>query len=132
LSEVGVNDACTLTGLLAEGNSRRCTARLGDHSHSSRSHSVFTLALQVPGRQHPFSKFHLVDLAGSERAASGGSRQRKEEGANINKSLVTLGNVISSLGKSDYFLIIFLIVFEEVFDFWDLQKFSHLVSEINF
>jgi Kinesin motor domain len=100
LSEVGVSDACTLTGLLAEGNSRRCTARLGDHSHSSRSHAVFTLALQVPGRQHPFSKFHLVDLAGSEKAGSGGSRQRKEEGANINKSLVTLGNVISALGKS--------------------------------
>lgn len=46
------------------------------------------------------SKIHLVDLAGSERVAvthTSGTRLR--EGANINKSLVTLGSVISALGK---------------------------------
>ena len=42
--------------------------------------------------------FSLVDLAGSERANStGASGQRLKEGANINKSLTTLGKVISSL-----------------------------------
>jgi kinesin family protein 16B len=46
------------------------------------------------------SKIHLVDLAGSERAdASGATGVRLKEGGNINKSLVTLGNVISALGK---------------------------------
>lgn len=60
----------------------------------------------------------LVDLAGSERANStGATGQRLKEGANINKSLTTLGKVISSLaiasqdagkkgkkGKSDEFI----------------------------
>lgn len=46
------------------------------------------------------SKIHLVDLAGSERAdATGATGVRLKEGGNINKSLVTLGNVISSLGQ---------------------------------
>lgn len=46
------------------------------------------------------SKIHLVDLAGSERAdATGATGVRLKEGGNINKSLVTLGNVISSLGE---------------------------------
>lgn len=47
------------------------------------------------------SKIHLVDLAGSERAdATGATGVRLKEGGNINKSLVTLGNVISSLGQN--------------------------------
>ena len=47
------------------------------------------------------SKVHLVDLAGSERAdATGATGVRLKEGGNINKSLVTLGNVISALGGS--------------------------------
>lgn len=43
---------------------------------------------------------HLVDLAGSERAdATGATGQRLKEGAHINKSLVTLGSVISALAE---------------------------------
>lgn len=46
------------------------------------------------------SKIHLVDLAGSERAdATRTTGSRLKEGANINKSLVTLGSVISALGE---------------------------------
>lgn len=46
------------------------------------------------------SKIHLVDLAGSERAdATRANGTRLKEGATINKSLVTLGSVISALGK---------------------------------
>jgi len=46
------------------------------------------------------SKISLVDLAGSERADStGASGIRLKEGANINKSLTTLGNVISALAE---------------------------------
>lgn len=49
------------------------------------------------------SKIHLVDLAGSERAdATGATGVRLKEGGNINKSLVTLGNVISALGERNY------------------------------
>ena len=47
---------------------------------------------------HPNIVSSLVDLAGSERANStGATGQRLKEGANINKSLTTLGKVISSL-----------------------------------
>lgn len=42
----------------------------------------------------------MVDLAGSERAdATGATGQRLKEGAHINKSLVTLGSVISALSE---------------------------------
>lgn len=42
----------------------------------------------------------MVDLAGSERAdATGATGQRLKEGAHINKSLVTLGSVISALAE---------------------------------
>jgi len=46
------------------------------------------------------SKISLVDLAGSERAnATGAEGKRLKEGANINKSLTTLGKVISALAE---------------------------------
>lgn len=46
------------------------------------------------------SKISLVDLAGSERADSTGAKgTRLKEGANINKSLTTLGKVISGLAE---------------------------------
>src|ERR1700743_1952908 len=72
---------------------------------SSRSHAVFTLLL-TQKRHDPetnldtekVSRINLVDLAGSERANStGATGQRLKEGANINKSLTTLGKVISAL-----------------------------------
>ncbi|KAL4692601.1 hypothetical protein H8959_016411 [Pygathrix nigripes] len=46
------------------------------------------------------SKINLVDLAGSERADPSYCKDRITEGANINKSLVTLGIVISTLAQN--------------------------------
>ncbi|GFS03274.1 kinesin-like protein KIF16B [Elysia marginata] len=72
---------------------------------SSRSHAIFTITFTqarfldgVPSERQ--SKIHLVDLAGSERAdATGATGQRLKEGGSINKSLVSLGNVISLLAE---------------------------------
>lgn len=72
---------------------------------SSRSHAIITITFvqavfmdEMPSET--VSKIHLVDLAGSERAhATGASGDRLKEGAHINKSLVTLGSVISALAE---------------------------------
>jgi len=59
------------------------------------------------------SKISLVDLAGSERADSTGAKgTRLKEGANINKSLTTLGKVISAL--AEVVSIIYLVTWENL------------------
>uniref|UniRef100_A0A8C1N452 Kinesin-like protein KIF16B n=1 Tax=Cyprinus carpio TaxID=7962 RepID=A0A8C1N452_CYPCA len=89
--------------LMEAGNINRTTASTGMNDTSSRSHAIFTINFtqakfdaEMPSET--VSKIHLVDLAGSERAdATGATGVRLKEGGNINKSLVTLGNVISAL-----------------------------------
>ncbi|XP_061291637.1 kinesin-like protein KIF16B isoform X6 [Bos javanicus] len=89
--------------LMDAGNINRTTAATGMNDVSSRSHAIFTIKFtqakfdsEMPSET--VSKIHLVDLAGSERAdATGATGVRLKEGGNINKSLVTLGNVISAL-----------------------------------
>jgi kinesin family member 1 len=74
---------------------------------SSRSHAVFTIFFTQARHDlvtdlitEKVSKISLVDLAGSERADSTGAKgTRLKEGANINKSLTTLGKVISALAE---------------------------------
>lgn len=91
------------------GNKQRATAATGMNDKSSRSHSVFTLVMTqtktefVEEEEHDHcitSRINLVDLAGSERCTSAQtSGDRLREGASINKSLLTLGKVISSLSE---------------------------------
>ncbi|KAJ3610331.1 hypothetical protein NHX12_022424, partial [Muraenolepis orangiensis] len=88
--------------LMDTGNANRTTASTGMNDASSRSHAIFTVSFtQARFDSLPcetLSKLHLVDLAGSERAdATQATGTRLKEGANINKSLVTLGSVISAL-----------------------------------
>lgn len=71
---------------------------------SSRAHTVVTIVFDqisknATGQEtKKSSNINLVDLAGSERADStGATGDRLKEGANINKSLSALGNVISAL-----------------------------------
>uniref|UniRef100_A0A915N735 Kinesin-like protein n=1 Tax=Meloidogyne javanica TaxID=6303 RepID=A0A915N735_MELJA len=91
--------------LMDAGNKARTVAATNMNSTSSRSHAIFTIVLTQ--REHvndldteKVSKISLVDLAGSERADSTGAEgQRLKEGANINKSLTTLGLVIKKLAE---------------------------------
>uniref|UniRef100_A0A7N8XIU5 Kinesin-like protein KIF14 n=1 Tax=Mastacembelus armatus TaxID=205130 RepID=A0A7N8XIU5_9TELE len=96
-------------GWLELGNKQRATAATGMNDKSSRSHSVFTLVMTqtktefVEGEEHEHSitsRINLVDLAGSERCNSAQTTgDRLREGASINKSLLTLGKVISALSE---------------------------------
>ncbi|XP_053737269.1 kinesin-like protein KIF14 [Synchiropus splendidus] len=98
-----------IKGWLELGNKQRATAATGMNDKSSRSHSVFTLVMTqtkteyVEGEEHDHSitsRINLVDLAGSERCNSAQtSGDRLREGASINKSLLTLGKVISALSE---------------------------------
>ncbi|XP_032786590.2 kinesin-like protein KIF16B isoform X2 [Daphnia magna] len=106
LSRHTVEDAAAALGLLKEGVERRSSAATQKNGHSSRSHAVFTVhctAAWVTGEGLPretVAKLHLVDLAGSERASCNPvSRLRLKEGALINKSLASLGNVINALAE---------------------------------
>ncbi|XP_034537393.1 uncharacterized protein kif16bb isoform X2 [Notolabrus celidotus] len=106
LSKHVVNNHSDMECLINLGNASRTTASTGMNDCSSRSHAIFTISFtqawfesELP--RETLSKIHLVDLAGSERAdATGTKGSRLKEGANINKSLVTLGSVISALAVS--------------------------------
>ncbi|XP_041904044.1 stAR-related lipid transfer protein 9 isoform X1 [Corvus kubaryi] len=100
-----VTDYKQVVKLLEEGIARRITAATHIHNASSRSHAIFTIhytqaILENNLPSEIASKINLVDLAGSERADPSYCKDRITEGANINKSLVTLGIVISTLAQN--------------------------------
>lgn len=87
-----------------EGTANRTVASTQMNATSSRAHTVVTIQFEQidkndAGQETKKESFiNLVDLAGSERADStGATGDRLKEGANINKSLSSLGNVISAL-----------------------------------
>ncbi|KAK1793551.1 hypothetical protein P4O66_011925, partial [Electrophorus voltai] len=105
LSQHVVSDYKQAVDLLEEGIANRITAATHVHDASSRSHAIFSIQytqaiLENNLPSEIVSKINLVDLAGSERADPQYCRDRITEGANINKSLVTLGIVISALAQN--------------------------------
>lgn len=86
---------------IEEGTANRTVASTNMNATSSRAHTVVTITFDqilttTVGQTKKSSVINLVDLAGSERADStGATGDRLKEGANINKSLSALGNVIS-------------------------------------
>ncbi|WVQ70657.1 hypothetical protein IAR50_000179 [Cryptococcus sp. DSM 104548] len=105
LSRLVVENFGQMMTLMDEGNKARTVASTNMNETSSRSHAVFTLILtqkrldaQTNMTGEKVSKISLVDLAGSERQGStGATGTRLKEGANINRSLTTLGKVIAAL-----------------------------------
>ncbi|XP_028407643.1 kinesin-like protein KIF14 [Dendronephthya gigantea] len=120
LSTYIVSSYADVESWLAVGNKSRATAATGMNEKSSRSHSVFTIILTqtqtellegTETQMSKTSKINLIDLAGSERASTAlnddviDSKQtydlRLKEGGSINKSLHTLGKVISVLSSRE-------------------------------
>ncbi|EFX89985.1 hypothetical protein DAPPUDRAFT_232248 [Daphnia pulex] len=91
---------------LENGSLNRRTGATAMNHQSSRSHAIFTLTINQINKESSSSiktsKFHLVDLAGSERASKTHAvGERFAEGVNINKGLLSLGNVISALCENN-------------------------------
>ncbi|RSL57257.1 hypothetical protein CEP54_008360 [Fusarium duplospermum] len=115
LKEEIVQSPTQLLRVIARGDQARRTASTQFNARSSRSHAVVQIVVEsrerMPGASSAgeskrsgllpggvrVSTLSLIDLAGSEKAAE--SKERRQEGAHINKSLLTLGTVISKLSE---------------------------------
>ncbi|VYS57076.1 unnamed protein product [Arabidopsis thaliana] len=101
--EVVLSPAHALS-LIAAGEEQRHVGSTNFNLLSSRSHTIFTLTIESSplgdkskGEAVHLSQLNLVDLAGSESSKVETSGVRRKEGSYINKSLLTLGTVISKL-----------------------------------
>lgn len=97
--------------LIAAGEEHRHVGSTNFNLLSSRSHTIFTLTIEsspcgesCEGGSVTLSQLHLIDLAGSESSKAETTGVRRKEGSYINKSLLTLGTVISKLtdGKATH------------------------------
>lgn len=112
LSHHAVQDVHECQKLMEQGWRNRATGATMMNADSSRSHSIFTVSVEmmsmlrdVEEKSIKRGKLSLVDLAGSERQAkTGASGDRLKEATKINLSLSALGNVISALvdGKAKH------------------------------
>uniref|UniRef100_A0A8C1EAI2 Kinesin-like protein n=1 Tax=Cyprinus carpio carpio TaxID=630221 RepID=A0A8C1EAI2_CYPCA len=91
-----------------EGKSNRHVAVTNMNEHSSRSHSIFLINVKQENTQTEqklSGKLYLVDLAGSEKVSKTGAEGAVlDEAKNINKSLSSLGNVISALAEGSTYV----------------------------
>jgi hypothetical protein len=98
-----ITNVYQVLNLIMLGNSRRTMASTTANQFSSRSHAILELNIEqinLKTETSLSSKLSLVDLAGSERGAVE-KGARREEGANINKSLLALGNCINILSDKN-------------------------------
>ncbi|KAI1309417.1 Kinesin-like protein KIF3A [Halotydeus destructor] len=103
-----VNNVSELEKLKNLGEKNRAVAATNMNAHSSRSHTIFTMAIEMIKTKNEsgdkgqgalrVGKLHLVDLAGSERQSKTGTTgDRLKEAAKINLSLTSLSLVIAAL-----------------------------------
>ena len=90
-----------ILNILKKGNKNRTTESTNANETSSRSHAILQIMVSYKEKSSgvnyeiKYGKLNLIDLAGSERASMTKNKGvRLFEGANINKSLLTLGNWI--------------------------------------
>ncbi|KAM1738456.1 hypothetical protein ACFX15_013599 [Malus domestica] len=101
--EVVLSPAHALS-LIAAGEEHRHVGSTNFNLFSSRSHTIFTLTIEsspcgenCEGEAVSLSQLNLIDLAGSESSKAETTGVRRKEGSYINRSLLTLGTVISKL-----------------------------------
>ena len=115
LKEFEISNADSFFEMLLKGNKRRTVAATGSNETSSRSHAVLRICLDNKdinsgSTDVNVGKFVLVDLAGSEKTSSNFNNNlnrnavRRTEGANINKSLLSLGICINALASKNKFI----------------------------
>uniref|UniRef100_A0A671KLY5 Kinesin-like protein KIF1C n=1 Tax=Sinocyclocheilus anshuiensis TaxID=1608454 RepID=A0A671KLY5_9TELE len=92
LSKMAVTNYSDIADLMDTGNKARTVAATNMNETSSRSHAVFTILFA----QHRHDNMTSLDTE-KVSDSSGAKGMRLKEGANINKSLTTLGKVISAL-----------------------------------
>lgn len=104
LTELRPISAEEVKQIVLAGNARRTQSPTHANETSSRSHAVLQIHLTTAPRtadtteMHRMATLSIIDLAGSERAsATKNMGERMVEGANINKSLLALGNCINAL-----------------------------------
>lgn len=87
--------------IIDNANSIRTTHNTVTNETSSRSHAICNIVVKMKDCDEEFGKLSLVDLAGSERAqeTQSNNRQRRAEGAEINKSLLALKECIRALDE---------------------------------
>ena len=107
LTELRPASADEVKQIVLLGNSRRTQSPTHANETSSRSHAVLQVHVTMAPRtasiteQRTMATLSIIDLAGSDRAAATTNMgQRMVEGANINKSLLALGNCINALCES--------------------------------
>eukprot|EP00948_MAST-09A_sp_MAST-9A-sp1_P002300 g2300.t1 len=107
LASFVVKSVSEIDHVMRAGKKNRSTGATLMNQTSSRSHSIFTIVVEMSeigddGKPHfRVGKLNMVDLAGSERQAkTGATGQRLKEATNINMSLSALGNVIYALVDS--------------------------------
>jgi len=107
LTNMIVKGAPDLKQVMEVGQKNRSVASTLMNNESSRSHSIFTITVEIletgiDGQDHiRVGKMNMVDLAGSERQSkTGATGDTLKEATKINMSLSALGNVISALVDS--------------------------------
>lgn len=104
VTEIMTTNVDEIMTYIRQGNRQRTKERTDANEASSRSHAVLQFTVEHKDKAHGINaeiniaKLSLIDLAGSERASNTNNRGlRLVEGANINKSLLALGNCINAL-----------------------------------
>ncbi|XP_064551593.1 kinesin-like protein Klp68D [Drosophila montana] len=93
-----------MTNVMKVGNKNRTVGFTNMNEHSSRSHAIFMIKIEMCDTETntiKVGKLNLIDLAGSERQSkTGASAERLKEASKINLALSSLGNVISALAEN--------------------------------